>query len=433
MDAGKEAESIRFSARNFWAWVAYQFFYRIGWQFKMEATLMAGLVSFVAPSSPVILGLFTAINTVGRNISPLLAAPAVDRFRHKRSALLIFWAATVACWIVLTIFLWTPAASSRTTTLWVFGACYTLFFLFLGAASVAQGTLLGKIIPADYRGRAMAYGMALSGAINVAAILLIYGVIRQGAFPEPRNYALAFTLTCLFFIMAGAALFVIREAPGEPAYRGIALIASLRVFAKLASGNPNLSRLMLVNLAAAVGGSMLQFYTGFWRQNGTMTEQTLMLATVTQVFWQSLASGVVGRMADGIGNRVMIVRLLWIEALVPLAALLLGGWGPLRADWYWYLGVYTLIGIRFPVYQLLINYLLEIVPQREHAMAIGAVTTVQLITAPAPLLLGWIAQRWGYASAFLIAASFVVYGCIVALQLREVRVPPTSPETLSAE
>src|SRR4051794_15867412 len=84
-------------ARNFWAWVAYLFFYRIGWQFKMESTLMAGIVSYLAPD-PRVMGLFTTLNTIGRNLSPLAAAPMVDQFRYKRGALLLFWGATVATW-----------------------------------------------------------------------------------------------------------------------------------------------------------------------------------------------------------------------------------------------------------------------------------------------------------------------------------------------
>src|SRR5688572_19410029 len=94
--------------RNFWAWVAYQFFYRTGWQFKMEATLVAGLISYLTPSQR-ILGLFTTINTLGRQASPFFAAPHVDRWAYKRSALLLYWSATVACWLALTVYLWSPA------------------------------------------------------------------------------------------------------------------------------------------------------------------------------------------------------------------------------------------------------------------------------------------------------------------------------------
>lgn len=425
-DTEPSPPSPSFDPRNFWAWVAYQLFYRIGWQFKMEATLMAGIVSYLSPS-PAVMGLFTTMNSLGRNFSPLIAAPLVDRFRHKRTALLLLWGLTVLAWAVLTLYLWTPSASDRSVSIWVFGACYTLFFVFLGAASVAQGALLGKIIPAGERGRAMAVGMTLSGVINVGAILWIYSLIRGGSFPEPRNYALAFTFTVLFFLMAAASLLFIREPESETPRRGFNPLTNVRLFIELGRANPNLNRLIWVNVIVAVMGSMLQFYTGYWRKSGTMTPDAVIMATVFQVFWQSLSSSVLGRVADRRGNRHIICALLWVEGSIPLAAWVLGGWEPFRGHWGWYLGVYTLVGLRFPLYQLLVNYLLEIVPQRDHAMAIGAVTTAQLLTAPAPILLGAIAEVWGYPAAFAVGSLFGVYGGYLGLGLREVRVVPESP------
>lgn len=419
--APAEDVPVPYVARNFWAWVAYQFFYRIGWQFKMESTLMAGVVSYLAPD-PRVAGLFTTLNTLGRNLAPLVAAPIVDHFRHKRAALLVFWAGAVATWATLTVYLWLPQAADRAVSIWVFGACYTAFFVFLGAASVAQGALLGKIIPAGARGRALAMGMTISGVINVGAILLIYRVIRGGGYPEPRNYALAFTLTTAFFLLAGLALLFVDEQPSESPARRFNLVGNLRYSAKLARENPNLARLMVVNVAVGALTSMLQFYTLYWRETGTMTAGALVLATVIQVFWQSLSSSILGRVADRLGNRVVVYRLLWVEAVIPLVALALGGFEPFRGHWGWYMGVYVLVGFRFPLFQLLVNYLLEIVPQRDHAMALGAVTTVQLITAPAPLLFGGLARAWGFPAAFVAGAAIGIYGCIVARGLEEVRV-----------
>jgi MFS-type transporter involved in bile tolerance (Atg22 family) len=170
---------------------------------------------------------------------------------------------------------------------------------------------------------------------------------------------------------------------------------------------------------------MLQFYALYWRRSGAVTSESmpsaLMVATIFQVFWQSLASSILGRVADSRGNRHVICSLLWIEGLIPIAALVLGR-PPFNAHWAWYLGVYTLIGLRFPLYQLLVNYLLEVVEQREHAMALGAVNTVQLLTAPAPLVLGAVARTWGYPAAFLLGSAVGLYGAFTALGLKEVRV-----------
>jgi MFS family permease len=419
----QDPDFAAYRPRNFWAWVAYQFFYRIGWQFKMEATMVAGLISYLTPDQRT-MGLFTMVNTLGRQASPLVAAPHVDRWAHKRGALLLYWGATVACWMALTLFLWLPAARDRDLTLRVFGVCYTLFFICLGASSVAQGALLGKIIPATLRGRAMAVGMGMSGAINVGAILGIYFLVSGGGFSPPRNYALVFSLTVICFVFAAGSLLAVQEWPSPPRRGATDFLASMAHVIRMARGNRNLRLLMLVNVAVSIGTSLLQFYTGFWRHSypaGRFPEQALIVATIFQVFWQSLSSALLGRVADERGNRIVICALLWVEASVPFVAILIGAIPSLQGTWA-FLTLYTLIGIRFPVFQLLVNYLLEILPMEDHALGIGATNTIQMFTAPAPLILGTIAFRFGYAAAFLVSGLVICAGAIVALGLQEPRV-----------
>jgi MFS family permease len=412
---------IPYNPRNFWAWVAYQFFFRIGWQFKMESTMMAGLISYLAPS-PFLMGLFTTLNTLGRNLSPLFAAPVVDRNPRKKTPFWVFWGITVVSWAGLTVYLWSPSAENSKIAIWVFGACYTMFFVFLGSAGVAQGALLGKIIPAGMRGRAMAMGMTLSGVINVVAIYVVYSLVKGGSFPEPKNYALAFTFTTLFFTCAAVSLLFVNEEPSRSPKRDYGIAASLKHFRRLARENENLARLMVVNVCVGILGSMLQFYTRFRRHNGTITESELIIATDFQVLWHSMDSSILGRVADKHGNRHVICWLMWMDGAIPLLAWLLGGVAPFKGHWEWYLGVYTVVGLRFPLYQLLVNYLLEVVPQQEHAMALGAINTVQLVTAPAPLVLGLLAKAFGYPAAFLASGAVGAYGAFCALKLQEVRV-----------
>src|SRR5687767_3739933 len=139
----------------------------------MESTMMAGLVSYLAPS-PFVMGLFTTLQGLARNLSPLLAARVVDRSPLKKRPFWAYWGIAVASWAALTVYLWSPSAQNTSVAIWVFGVCYTLFFVFIGSAGVAQGALLGKIIPAGMRGRAMAMGMTISGVINVGAIWIVY-------------------------------------------------------------------------------------------------------------------------------------------------------------------------------------------------------------------------------------------------------------------
>lgn len=387
--------------------------------------MMAGLISYLS-SSPAVMGIFATLTGIGRNLAPLVAAPVVDRFAAKRRILLIFWAGVVASWLALTLFLWTPAASNRSLGLIVFGFCYCLFFLLLGAVTVAQGALLGKIIPADMRGRAMAAGMSISGLVNVVAILLVYRLVQGGGFPEPRNYALAFSVTVGCFLLAGGALLAVKETPSATRRSSLNLLSNVRRFIALARTNENLGRLMIIHLTVGLLAGMLQFYTAYWRRAGGldagMAPGAIMLATVVQVVWQSGSAAVFGRMADTRGNRWAINWLVWMDALIPLFAILLGGLPPFNNDWRWFLLIYALVGMRFPLYQILVNYLLEVTPEAEHATALGAATSVQILTAPAPILLGLVAAGWGYAAAFALAALAGALGASAAIGLREVRV-----------
>jgi MFS family permease len=411
--------------RNYVSWVGYQLFYRIGWQFKMEATMVAGLVSYLSPSASV-MGLFTTIHSLGRHAAPFWAAGLVDASPSKKRALLLFWLLAALCWTTVTVFLWTPAAQNRTLTLWCFLVCYAAFFTLLGCANVAQGALLGKIIPATMRGRALGLTASISGPINLVAISAVYALARSGAFPPPRNYALAFSLTEMCFLAAALSLSRVRERPSPHPGGDRRLRGQLARARTLVQGNPNLRRLIGVNIAVAVGGAMLGFYTTYGRASGSLNDEGIVLATLCQVFFQSVSSAILGPIADRRGTRSLMATLLWIEACVPLTALVCGSVAGLRGT-AWYLMVYALIGVRFPLYQFQVNYLLEILPMRDHAVALGLTNSLMIVTGVVPILFGALADLAGYWTVFLIASSVVMVAATLASRLEEPRGSASSP------
>jgi len=413
---------VAFSRRNFWAWVAYTFFFRVGWQFKLEATLVSGLVSFLAPANQVAvtLGWLGTLRAVGRNILPLVIAPWVGNARRKRGPTLILWATTVAFWAALTVYLWLPAAQIRAGTLWVFGAGYVGFHTLLGGLWLAQGTLLGRIIPDHYRGRALAAAMGYAGMVNVGALWLLAWFVKHSGIPEPRNYALSFTISVTLFIVAGLGLALVREQESVNGRRAPNPAAHLGEAVRLVQRNRDLALLLGVNAILAISLAAMPLYTAYWRSLGTITPDRLLWATMLQVGVQSASSWFFGRLADRRGNRLVICLLLLAEAGSPLLAVLCGG-EALQGTWGAFLSVYVLVGLRFPLFQVLVNYLLEIVPAAEHATALSAVTLVQLATAVIPLVMGLAARRWGYPSVLLPTAGLVLAGAWLATRMREPR------------
>jgi MFS family permease len=419
-DPGRAADDdVPYVPQNIRAWVGYQLFLRIGWQFKMESTMVAGLVSYLSGSGAV-MGLFTTVNTLCRTVAPLLAVSWVDARPRKRDALLVFWLLTTLCWAAAAAFLWTPAAQNRSLALLWLLVTYTLFMTFMGCTSVAQGTLLGKIIPVLMRGRAMSLAHTIAGPLNVVAIFVVYRLVDAGWFPAPRNYAFAFSLTVFFFLMAALALLGTREAPSRPARERRGLGANTRYLGRLLTTDPNLRLLVLIHLSSALDGNILGLYTTYGRLSGALNDRTVVLATVCQVLFQTISTSILGRVADQRGNRVVICGLLWVQAVNPLVALLCAGL-PLFHATRAYLAVYALIGLRFPIFQLLTNYLLEVTPRDEHAQALGAMSTLMILTAPVPLLLGLLADWSGYGLVMSLTAAAMLAGASVAPRLREPR------------
>ena len=69
----------------------------------------------------------------------------------------------------------------------------------------------------------------------------------------------------------------------------------------------------------------------------------------------------------------------------------------------------------------LVNYLLEIVPEVDHALALGVTNSLMVVTAPALLLFGWAADRFGYGPVLAFICLTVAAAALAALGLEEPR------------
>ena len=172
------------------------------------------------------------------------------------------------------VYLWLPQAQDRAAALWWFFVSYSLFFTFLGCAGVAQGALLGKIIPAGRRGSALSAAHTISGPVNLLAILAVYSLVRSGAFPTPRNYAFSFTVTTFLFALSGLAIAQAREKPSDAREGGAGLRARLVYARKMVTTNRDDRILLLIQILLGFGGGALSFYTAYGKRVSASTTPT---------------------------------------------------------------------------------------------------------------------------------------------------------------
>jgi MFS family permease len=130
-----------------------------------------------------------------------------------------------------------------------------------------------------------------------------------------------------------------------------------------------------------------------------------------------LGNGVWGPLGDRWGNK----RVMELSTWLWIAALGLALFAP--TVWVFY-AVFALVGVANAGGVLAdFNIALEFGPEAERPTYIGLARTV---TAPAvfiaPLIGGWIAQTWDYASVFVVAAVFSLVGQVLLIvQVQEPR------------
>jgi MFS family permease len=213
----------------------------------------------------------------------------------------------------------------------------------------------------------------------VAALLVWLGLVRQFAAPArpPSRKAL---------------LGDVRTILANPAFLAVAV----------AEGLMNMARQVIVTFLP------LYIQIGLGRD-----------AFELGIYWALLhgmgtaSQPVLGILSDRIGRKAVLVPAF---LLLTVFYLLLGWVAP-----GWPLGLLVLaIGTFFyTLVNITTAAVLDVAGPRLQSSATGLATLLtQVIVLPAPILAGWLVQRYGYGAAFSLAAGFTAVGALVLLPVR---------------
>lgn len=127
----------------------------------------------------------------------------------------------------------------------------------------------------------------------------------------------------------------------------------------------------------------------------------------------TLSQPVLGVLSDRLGRKVVLVpSYLALSGLYLLLAQVSPGW-PLAA-------LVVAIGVFFyTLANVTSAAVLDVAGGRLQASAIGLTSVLtQVVVLPAPVLAGWLVERFGYGAAFILAAGFMGLGGLVMVPLR---------------
>ncbi|MEM8945055.1 MAG: MFS transporter [Planctomycetota bacterium] len=405
---------------NFGLMAAYQIILRTGWIFKTESIIMPAVLDTIGGPGW-LRGCLPALNRFGQSVPPMLASAKINAASKKKLVLASSTLIMGLSFLALAALWWSGVRASSGQVPWwmpyAFLAIYAVFFISTGINQLTFGTLTGKLIAVDRRGRLMLFASAVGTASAVAcALAVLPHWLKSGG----GRFTAIFAVTGGLFVLAASVILLIREGVDrfdQPKldFRGLVRSAALALVE-----DKNLRRIAMVSALFGMSLTLFPHYQALGRQRLGLGFDALIPWVIAQNIGVAVFSIPAGWLADRSGNRVVLRCLMSVVCIVPLIALAISHWGEQAGIGFTL--VFFLIGATPVTIRTVTNYCLELASREEHSRYLS---TLGLCTAgpaifSAPLV-GFLIDRLGFDYVFLMVELFMVVGWWLTLRIVEPR------------
>jgi len=386
-------------------------FFGLGMGLASSHTIVPVFVSNLTDSA-ILIGLVPAIHSAGWYLPQLFTAKRLSRQSRFKGTVMRYTIHERVPFLGLAAIAWlTPQLDNKIALVFIF---IFLCWQGLGGGFTANPwqNMIGKIIPERM------HGMFLGTQLGVVSVFSGLGALLTGyildRYTTPNNFALAFTFAGIAVLVSMSGLAMVREPhkPVETAAEiqeryGKSLIAILR-------NDIPFRKFLLVRSLTQLGVMSIGFYTVYAVQEHAAPGQAIGIMTAIMSVTQVVGNLVFGRIGDLKGHP-FVLRL----GAIALSLSALVAW--LATDYRWFYLAFMLAGLAFVTVwttQMLVT--LQFGNGAQRPAYIGLSNT---ITAPsallAPVFGGWLADKAGYQTTFLIS----IFTAILILALLRERTP----------
>jgi MFS family permease len=406
-------EVQQYEKRNFIVFAVNQIFMRLGWIFKTESVVMPGFLDVHTPSG-IIRGFLPLISRIGQSVPQIFIAYHVAKIPRKQIVFVVSAFSIMIPWLVLALTLGLGCWSNSAIVA-IFLMLYALHWLTYGSNILAHGTLQGKLIRPERRGRLLAYANIIGCALAIAAVWLVMPRWLRG---ENANYTWIFGTTGIFFGLAAYASLYFREPSDSQSKQIVPFLKYLGSGVMLLRYDRNFRVLAIVLVLFYMGWPIFPHYTIFGKRALRLVSRNFITLLIAQNTVSGLGSLVMGNTADRCGNRIVLRVLIFIFACVPLLAVGLSRL-PMGARFYWL--VYACLGFTPVSNRIFTNYTLEISPQEKHPQYLGMLSVLQTVPLFGSPVVGLLIDRFSFEPVFIACSALVFCGVLLTFWLVEPR------------
>ncbi len=390
----------------------------IGLSFASQTTILPAFAAHLGASN-LIIGAIPALMTLGWNLPSLFAAGYTESLALKLPFVLRYTIWERVPFLVLAAVAFFVAGPVPSLAL---GLMLTMLLLMTGAGGLlmpAWMDIVARAVPVGLRGRFFAVSNLLGSVGGLLGSVLTAWVLAR--MPAPGGYGVCFLLSTLFMGLSYVALTRVREPRALVVDEVPPLGAYLRRVGRLLREDRNLAWFLLSRALAFVGTMAAGFYTVHAIRFYAAPDWAVAVFTTALLAGQMIANLALGVLADRAGHLASLA--------IGLGALLVANLVALTAS---SLEVFTLVfalqGVQIAAVNVSgFNVLLEFAPDasaRPTYVGLGT-TLLTPVAFAAPLLAGLMADAFGFATVFVIAA--LGAGGALALLLTRVREPRGGP------
>ncbi len=463
---GGVSQATRWPTNSRWNFVtlgADIAFFSLGLGVSSAYTVLPLFASHLTTDNTII-ALIPAIRALGTFAPQLLVAPLVERRRHVLPMILVMTIGERVPFLLLALVALWLAQGNSALLLGVFFAMIFIATLCSGLCYPPWLDLIARAIPDGWLGRFLGFWSGLGGVLSIGGAALAATLIAT--FPFPLNFALCFLLTfgafiCSYILLAlgreparsvraqsaSPSTRTVDETPTENdgrltganthaeanvtrAYEGeasfqrelmaappvhsvgddherIGFIAQAREHWALLWGDRGLRRVVAGNALAGIATMAAGLFAVAALRVGGLSDTEVGVESAVLLIAMTGGNFLWGVVGDRWGHRAVLAWGMVCAALSAGLALVAHGFWP-------YALVFVLLGLNVAAIQLAqLTYIAEFGPpeRRPTYIALASVAYAPFAIG-APILGGWLADRWGYAPVFVVAALVGMLGAI---------------------
>ncbi len=407
--------------RNFWILALHHIVLRVGWIFKTETVIMPGFLDALGVGGAV-RGCLPVLNRIGQSVPQFLFARRVRRMPVQKWSLVAVSLGQGLPWLALGAIVWRWPELHRGWHASAFLVIYFIFNVTFGNWALLSGTIQGKLIPIDRRGRLLGASNFWGCTLAAGAAALWLGDWLELGF---AGYSIIFAVTGVAFVLAGVLAIGFVEPAVQPTEPDAGLARFLGEARRHVAADRNFRRLLAVVALFHMVLILFPHYIAFARVRLGAGSDWFVLWVVVQNLMNGCGSALVGPLSDRRGNRLALSLLTTVAAATPVVAIWLAHLPTPLTAWGQpvYGLVFLLLGFTPITQRIIVNYALEIAPPTEHAIYLGTVQLVQAFPLFFSPILGWLIDATSFEVVFVAGSATILAGGILAHGLAEPRRP----------